>query len=115
MESVLLIIHIVVCVALVGSILLQQNSGDGLSGIGGGSGGGNSLMSTRGSANFLTRVTSVLAAIFLLNGLLLAVLASHGKRDGKGVDAILPTADSPLLPPAAEKAPAHKNAVPLAK
>lgn len=118
MESVLLVIHIVVCVALVGSILLQQNSGDGLSGIGGGGGGGNSLMSGRASSNFLTRVTSILATIFILNSLLLAIIASHSTRGGSTVDSILPTNAAPAPAPEAEKpaAPAKpKSAVPLAR
>lgn len=116
MESVLLVIHIVVCVAMVGSILLQQNSSDGLSGIGGG-GGGNSLMTGRASSNFMTKLTSILATIFILNSLVLAVIASHAQRGGSPVDSILPTNEAPA--PAAEKAPAApakpKAAVPLAK
>lgn len=111
MESVLLVIHIIVCVALVGVILLQQNSGDGLSGIGGG--GNSGLMSSRGSANFLTRLTAILATIFLVNSLVLAIIASHSKRGGSPVDSIIPKKEQ-----AAPLAPAPKNnkaQVPLAK
>lgn len=111
MESVLLIIHIVVCVALVGVILLQPNSGDGLSGIGGGSGSGGGLMSARGSANFMTRLTAILATVFILNSLLLAYLATHDNK-AKGVDAILPSAEQPVQKTPVE---APKSSVPLAK
>lgn len=109
MESVLLIIHIVVCVSLVGVILLQPNSSDGLSGIGGGSGSGGGFMTARGSANFLTKLTAFLATVFIVNSLVLAYLVTHGQDKAKGIEAILPAADAPLP----EKP--LKPAVPLAK
>lgn len=110
MESVLLVIHIVVCVSLVGVILLQPSSSDGLSGIGGGSGGGGGFMTARGSANFMTKLTAFLAAVFIINSLVLAYLVTHNRNDAaKGIDSILPAADAPMP----ENAP--KPAVPLAK
>ncbi len=113
MESVLLVIHIVVCISLVGVILLQPNSSDGLSGIGGGSGSGGGFMSARGTANFMTKLTAILATIFIVNSLILAYLVTHGNQK-KGIDSILPAADSPMP---AVKTPLEpsKPAVPLAK
>ena len=58
METIVLVIHLILAIALVGVVLLQRSEGGGL-GIGGGGGG---LMSVRGTANLLTRATGVLAA-----------------------------------------------------
>lgn len=113
MESVLLVVHIIVCVALVGVILLQQNSSDGLSGIGGG--GSSGLMSSRGSANFLTRLTAILATIFIVNSLVLAVIASHSKRGASPVESILPTGEKAAPASAPKAAKDTKAKVPLAK
>ena len=70
MTQVLLIIQLLVAIALVASILLQQSEGGAL-GIGGGAGG---MMSGRGAANVLTRTTMILGAIFIGNSIFLAVL-----------------------------------------
>ena len=70
MQTVVLVIHLLLAVALVGVVLLQRSEGGGL-GIGGGGG----LMSVRGTANLLTRVTGVLAAGFMVTSLVLAIMA----------------------------------------
>ena len=57
METVLIVIHLMVVLALVGVVLLQRSEGGGL-GIGGGSG----FMTARGAANALTRATAILSA-----------------------------------------------------
>lgn len=74
METIVLVIHLILAVALVGVVLIQRSEGGGL-GIGGGGGGG--LMSVRGTANMLTRVTAVLAAGFMVTSLTLAIIASQ--------------------------------------
>ena len=53
MQTVLIVIHLMIVVALVGVVLLQRSEGGAL-GIGGGSGG---MMSARGAADALTRTT----------------------------------------------------------
>ena len=73
MIQVILIIHLILAIALVGVVLLQRSEGGAL-GIGGGNMGG--LMTTRGSANLLTRATAAIAACFICTSLLLAVLTS---------------------------------------
>ncbi|MFQ5348463.1 MAG: preprotein translocase subunit SecG [Rhodothalassiaceae bacterium] len=80
MDLVLLIIHLVLACALVGVILLQRSEGGAL-GMGGGPAG---LMSARGAANFLTRLTAWLAAAFLATSLGLAILASES-RNGRSI------------------------------
>ncbi|HEY1720832.1 MAG TPA: preprotein translocase subunit SecG [Magnetospirillaceae bacterium] len=77
MLNVLLVIHLLIAIALVGVILLQRSEGGAL-GIGGGGGGG--LMTGRAAGNLLTRATAILATVFFLTSLGLALIANgHGK------------------------------------
>lgn len=76
MTEVILIIHLFLAIALIGSVLLQRSEGGAL-GIGGGTMGG--MMTARGSANLMTRATGIIAACFLSTSLLLAVLSSSNK------------------------------------
>jgi len=71
MTTVVLVFHIILAIAMVGIILIQKNEGGGL-GMGSGTMGG--LMTTRGTANLLTRTTGILAGLFFLTTLLLAIL-----------------------------------------
>lgn len=75
METVLIVIHLMVVLALVGVVLLQRSEGGGL-GIGGGSG----FMTARGAANALTRATAILAAAFFATSLILSILARYGDK-----------------------------------
>ncbi len=77
MLNVLLIIQVIIAVSMVGIILLQRTNSDGVSGLGGGSSGGNSLFSGRTSANLLTRTTTILAASFMINCLVMAGISAH--------------------------------------
>lgn len=85
METVLIVIHLMVVVALVAMVLLQRSEGGAL-GIGGGSGGG--LMSSRGTANMLTRGTAVLATCFFVTSLALSILARYDERPGSLLEEI---------------------------
>lgn len=76
MQTVLLVIHLLITAAMIGVILIQRSEGG--MGLGGGNMGG--LMTTRGSANLLTHITSILAGCFLVTSLALAILASHQTR-----------------------------------
>lgn len=75
METILIVIHLIVVVALVGVIMLQKSEGGGL-GVGGGSG----FMTARGAANTLTRTTAILATIFFVTSLSLSMLARYGAK-----------------------------------
>jgi len=94
MQTVLLVVHLVIAVALVGVVLLQRSEGGAL-GIGGGGGGGG-FMTGRGAANLLTRTTAILAGIFILTSLGLAILAGGYKAPASILDA--PAATSPSTP-----------------
>lgn len=99
METIILVIHLILAVALVGTVLLQRSEGGGL-GIGGGAGGG--LMSVRGTANLLTRVTAVLAAGFMVTSLTLAIIAGHRTKPTSILDTPAGTA-APVKPETPEK------------
>ena len=58
MLTVVIVIHLMIVLALIGVVLLQKSEGGGL-GMGGGGGGG--FLSSRGTANVLTRTTAILA------------------------------------------------------
>lgn len=75
MNTILIVIHLMVVLALVGVVLLQRSEGGGL-GIGGGSG----FMTARGAASTLTRTTAILAALFFMTSLGLSLLARYGEQ-----------------------------------
>ena len=70
MQHVVIVIHLMLVLALIGVVLLQRSEGGGL-GIGGGGG----FMTSRGTANVLTRATAILAGLFFLTSLGLSMLA----------------------------------------
>jgi preprotein translocase subunit SecG len=102
MTAVLLVIHIIIALVMVGIILLQKNEGGGL-GMGGGNMGG--LMTVRGTANLLTRITAVLAALFFLSTLGLA-LVFKGSNKPKS---ILDTPHNLASVPSSESQEEKKN------
>lgn len=77
MFGLLLFIYVLVCLALMGVILLQSGRGGGLAGVFGGGGMG-TVFGGRGAATFLSKVTTVLATIFLLLSLVLAMIVRSG-------------------------------------
>lgn len=116
MTTALLILHFCVTIALIGTVLIQRSEGGGL-GIGNSQGMG-AFMSGRGTANLLTRTTAVLAGLFMLLSLVLAVL-NRGAVTGDGHDILAqppaPTVTAPALPPApAASAPAQPVPQPAA-
>jgi preprotein translocase subunit SecG len=105
MTAVLLIIHLFVTLALIGVVLIQRSEGGGL-GIGSSQGMG-AFMSGRGTANLLTRTTAILATVFMVLSLALALM----NRGTSGVGGSLlenppsaaapaPTTPAPAPPPA---------------
>ena len=86
LQSIINGLHIVLCLFLILCILVQQSRGGGLSGALGGSAG--QVFGGRGSANFMTRLTSVLAALFMITSMSLAYLSSAGDREMKAFDQI---------------------------
>ena len=81
MQTVVIVIHLMIVATLIATVLLQKSEGGGL-GIGGGAG----FMSSRGTANLLTRTTAVLALGFFLTSLWLAWLASSDRKPASIID-----------------------------
>ncbi|WP_315704165.1 MULTISPECIES: preprotein translocase subunit SecG [unclassified Bradyrhizobium] len=75
MQTVVIVVHLMIVSVLIGAVLLQKSEGGGL-----GMGGGAGFMSSRGTANLLTRTTAVLAAGFFLTSLLLSWLAGLDRK-----------------------------------
>jgi preprotein translocase subunit SecG len=84
MVTLMMVIHIILVAALIGIILLQKSEGGAL-GLGGSGGGGmGGFMTARGSANLLTRATAVLATLFFISTLGLALMVK-GTHKGKSI------------------------------
>src|SRR6266404_7613884 len=75
MQTVAIVIHLMIVATLIGTVLLQKSEGGGL-----GAGGGAGFMSSRGTANLLTRTTAVLAFGFFLTSLFLSWYASFDRK-----------------------------------
>ena len=76
----LLVLQVIIAVAMIILVLLQKSDGDSLSGIGGGSGGLNSVMSGKATANVLSKTTMILIGIFMLNCLILASISNASNK-----------------------------------
>ena len=120
MQHVIIVIHLMLVLALIGVVLLQRSEGGGL---GIGSTGG--FMTSRGTANVLTRATAILAGLFFVTSLVLSILAGINRKptsvlQGEQSAPAAPGAPAPLggggggllnqlqggTPPAAPAAPA---------
>ncbi|MGO4705207.1 preprotein translocase subunit SecG [Microvirga sp. 2MCAF38] len=87
MQTVLIIVHLIIVLALIGVVLLQRSEG-GL-GLGGG-GGVSGFMTGRGQANALTRATAILAALFFVTSLALTIMASYSRGPRSILDGAAP-------------------------
>src|ERR1041384_4819920 len=92
MQTVVILIHLMIVLAMVGLVLIQKSEGGGL-GLGGGGGGGG-VLSRRGTANVLTRTTAILGAIFLAPTLFLPGHASLDRKPRSILDSGGPAAPS---------------------
>jgi preprotein translocase subunit SecG len=91
METVVIVIHLMVVVALIAVVLLQRSEGGAL-----GIGGSSSFMTTRGQGNVLTRSTAILAGVFFATSIVLTVLARMGGAPTSILD--VPGAAAPAAP-----------------
>jgi preprotein translocase subunit SecG len=108
MTVLLVIIHVVVCVALIMIVLLQTGKGADIGAAFGG-GASNTLFGTSGASTFLSKATTVAAIVFMLTSLALAYLTSHRPSSSvvtetpASVEAKAP--ETAPAPPAAEPKP----------
>ncbi len=96
MEIILRVLQVFLALGLIGVVLLQRSEGGGL-GIGS-SGGAGSFMSVRGTANFLTRVTAILGALFMLTCLILTMMAKPTAAPKSIFDGAPPVSSIPAAP-----------------
>ena len=75
MQTVVIVIHLMIVSVMIGAVLLQKSEGGGL-----GMGGGAGFMSSRGTANLLSRTTAILAAGFFLTSLFLSWYAGYDRK-----------------------------------
>ena len=100
----LTVVQALVAAALVLVILIQRSEGGGL-GVGGSPGG---LMSARGAANFLTRMTAILATMFVILSIALAAVAVSA-ASGTKVDTSLKRGAPASAPAGAPAAPLNRD------
>jgi preprotein translocase subunit SecG len=97
MQTVIIVIHLMIVLAMIGVVLLQKSEGGGL-GMGGGGAGG--FLSSRGTANVLTRTTAFLALGFFVTSLLLSILAGYDRKPRSIIqNSGSPPASTPGAPP----------------
>jgi preprotein translocase subunit SecG len=100
MQTVIIVIHLMIVLAMVGLIMLQKSEGGGL-GMGGGTGG---FLTSRGTANVLTRTTAILAAVFFATSLILSILAGFDRKPRSILDNGAPASPGAPTAPAAPPA-----------
>ena len=108
--NVIIVLHVLIALAITGLVLLQHGKGADMgSGFGGGA--SSSLFGATGSANFLSRTTAVLAAVFFALSLALAYIATNRATEPGGVMDVVKQRKSE---PAQAPAPAGEPAKPAA-
>lgn len=107
LHTIILTIHIIAGLSLIGFVLLQHGKGADM-GAAFGSGASGSLFGATGSANFLSRVTAVLAAVFFLTSLGLSYIATSGPRVSGSVMDSAPVQSVPAVPATPPGAPDSK-------
>ncbi len=102
METIILLVHVLVAVGVIALIMLQQGKGA-ETGASFGSGASQTVFGSQGSANFLSRTTAILATIFFVTSIGLAMMARQ-KADGVAdaglpsvqIEQIVPVNDAPF-------------------
>jgi preprotein translocase subunit SecG len=111
MQNVLLVVHLLACISLVITVMLQRSEGGAL-GMGGGGTGG--IISGRGAANVLVRVTMVCAAIFFTTSIVMTRLNAEDAQQPsdlqrqiqqQGTGGVDPLGSNPLAAPPASTTP----------
>ncbi|WP_172294003.1 preprotein translocase subunit SecG [Pseudoruegeria sp. HB172150] len=115
MENVVLIVHLVLALCLIGVVLLQRSEGGGL-----GMGGGGGVMSARGAATALGKLTWGFAIAFIATSILLTVIAARNSAetsviDRLGIESSVPAEEDsgPALPSSGDLLPPTTGDAPL--
>ncbi|HHJ15272.1 MAG TPA: preprotein translocase subunit SecG [Gammaproteobacteria bacterium] len=121
-ETILLVVHLLVAIGVIGLVLIQHGKGaDAGAAFGAGAAGGasGSVFGAKGSSNFLSRTTGVLATIFFVTSLSLAYTSKSTTNQSDSlldrvqgsspVEQAVETADTPVLPSDVSTDDAPKN------
>lgn len=110
----LVIVHVTVCLALILVVLLQVGKGQSIGAAFGGAGSSQTFFGSRGPATFLSHLTTISAALFMLTSLSLAYISMRGGQGSSITDKapapVTDTAPAPLTIPAPGSAPAPVTA-----
>lgn len=98
MLIVLIVVHVVVALALVLVVLLQVGKGQSIGAAFGGASSSQTIFGSRGPATFLSRMTTVAAALFMITSLTLAYFSSHRGQMSVITDQAPPAVDLPAAP-----------------
>jgi preprotein translocase subunit SecG len=99
-----IVLHVIACLFLIGVVLLQQGKGQDLASAFGG-GGTQTAFGPRGSANVLSRATTILAVVFMITSLALTILRPGNRSVLDRIPAAAPSpvaTSAPVVPPAPE-------------
>jgi preprotein translocase subunit SecG len=110
LHSIVLIFHVAASLLIIGLVLLQRGKGA-EAGTGFGAGASGTVFGARGSANFLSRATGVLTALFFVTSLWLAYLSTQRPAQTEGLLRSAPVEQTapqpaPVAPPASNELPA---------
>lgn len=112
MQSIIVVIHLLVSVALIGLILIQRGKGADI-GAAFGSGASQTVFGSSGSASFLSRTTAILATVFFVTSLSLAYFHIQARQGGSVTESAPPVETvMPAEEPVPDQAPADVPAVP---
>ena len=106
MYSLLIVLFVLACAAMILVILLQAGKGQGLAGAIGGGAGGSSIFGGRGAADFLSKATSWIAALYMIFAIIIGVIyKSEAEEAQKSLiqqrveeQQSIPTPDIPVAP-----------------
>ena len=103
MSLLLIVIHFVVCIALIMIVLLQTGKGADMGAAFGG-GGSQTLFGSSGASTFLSKATTVAAVVFMLTSLSLAYMSSNRTESS-----VMKAIEAPSEQPAAPSVPAKST------
>jgi len=98
------VLHVIECLFLITVVLLQQGKGQDLASAFGG-GGTQTAFGPRGSANVLSRATTILAGLFMVTSLALSILRPQSRSVLDQIPSSVPAAAASAKPPAPPAAP----------
>ena len=107
MYEILIVVYLIVALALVGLVLIQQGKGADM-GASFGAGASATLFGSSGAGNFLTRSTAILATLFFVISIFLGSITANSSKTEDDLGGLIPAAEKQVAPadgdvPAAEK------------